>query len=492
MESSSSNSEEMELQHMQLDERELHQKCLEWFKNLKKHLEFLHNTNNLPRRVYEIAFQIFFHDKKCLEWFKNLKKHLEFLHNTNSLPTRVYEIAFRIFFHEEHETFRMKTYHNLNQLQWQLERENLHSSNPKSCLDILRTPFKEFFDSKEVNALDFQNKCWQKHFKDYTGWEPETYKRILLRYLDELDKLIDERVLKYGELRMKEKEVQAIKEIEKRLQESEMQKQESLVSKGTTLEVCLVTNGESSSSQHESNSSRNEIKSSDNEISCSDGNDADADIGHPYDSDTVTEVPHSNNDTFENVFAHGIQNHDQPESIPDTYLVNENNSNIMSNIPNMDPNRDKEDQHDVDYEQQRTFFASLINNIKCDVEKCNKVNREAQQANALLTNELERYKKKEKYFSKDKSIESEYCKKINLLNDEISNLKSQASEKDKTFARENEKFDEYVQPILKRKNELENKNQEFLKQINDLENRLRKAGQTDQTIRMLLPMEDNV
>ncbi|GKA26679.1 hypothetical protein Tco_0712788 [Tanacetum coccineum] len=442
MESSSSNSEEMELQHMQLDERELHQKCLEWFKNLKKHLEFLHNTNNLPRRVYEIAFQIFFHDKKCLEWFKNLKKHLEFLHNTNSLPTRVYEIAFRIFFHEEHESFRMKTYHNLNQLQWQLERENLHSSNPKSYLDILRTPLKEFFDSKE---------------------------------------LIDERVLKYGELRMKEKEVQAIKEIEKRLQESEMQKQESLVSKG-----------ESSSSQHESNSSRNEIKSSDNEISCSDGNDADADIGHPYDSDTVTEVPHSNNDTFENVFAHGIQNHDQPESIPDTYLVNENNSNIMSNIPNMDPNRDKEDQHDVDYEQQRTFFASLINNIKCDVEKCNKVNREAQQANALLTNELERYKKKEKYFSKDKSIESEYCKKINLLNDEISNLKSQASEKDKTFARENEKFDEYVQPILKRKNELENKNQEFLKQINDLENRLRKAGQTDQTIRMLLPMEDNV
>ncbi|GJZ74079.1 hypothetical protein Tco_0638225 [Tanacetum coccineum] len=31
MESSSSNSEEMELQHMQLDERELHQKCLAWF-----------------------------------------------------------------------------------------------------------------------------------------------------------------------------------------------------------------------------------------------------------------------------------------------------------------------------------------------------------------------------------------------------------------------------------------------------------------------------
>ncbi|GJU74187.1 hypothetical protein Tco_1265592 [Tanacetum coccineum] len=89
-------------------------------------------------------------------------------------------------------------------------------------------------------------------------------------------------------------------------------------------------------------------------------------------------------------------------------------------------------------------------------------------------------------------MESEHYKKIKLLNDEISNLKSQDCEKDKTFARENEKFDEYVLPLLKRKNKLEKKNQEFLKQINDLDNRLRKVGHTDQTLRMLLPKEDNV
>nr|GEY94370.1 reverse transcriptase domain-containing protein [Tanacetum cinerariifolium] len=87
-----------------------------------------------------------------------------------------------------------------------------------------------------------------------------------------------------------------------------------------------------------------------------------------------------------------------------------------------------------------------------------KVNREAQQADALLTNELERYKEKEKHFAKYMTIGSEYCKKIKLLNDETSNLKSQACEKDKTFAKENEKYDE----------------------------------QTDQTVRMLLPKEDNV
>ncbi|GJW94736.1 hypothetical protein Tco_0174408 [Tanacetum coccineum] len=316
MATSSLNSEEMELQQMQLDERELHQKCLALFEKLKKHLEFLH-------------------------------------------------------------------------------------------------------------------------------------RRLLLWYLEELDKLINERALKYDALRMKEKEVQAIKDFK---------------------------DGYKTVSQ----------------MSLGQRNDADDNIGPSYESDTLTEVPHSSNDTFQNVFAHGIQSHEQRESVPDTYEVNENNSNIISDIPNMDPDRNKEEHDHVDYEQQLAFFASLINNLKCDVEKCNEVNREAQQANALLTNELERYKEKEKHFAKDMIIEFEYCKKINLLNDEISYLKSQACEKDKTFAKENEKYDEYVQPLLNRKNELEKKNQEFLKQINDLDNKVRKAGQNDQTLRMLLPKEDNV
>ncbi|GKD35709.1 hypothetical protein Tco_1251218, partial [Tanacetum coccineum] len=210
-------------------------------------------------------------------------------------------------------------------------------------------------------------------------------------------------------------------------------------------------------------------------VSNSSGNDADAkkmlvdmiayniendDIGTSYDSDTVSKVHPG---MFEIVFAHGIKNHKQSKSSPDTYVVNENNSDITLDIPNMDPDRGKEEHDDVNYEQQRAFFPSLINNLKCDVEKCNKVNSEAQQANALLKNELEKYKEKEIPFANDNTIESEYCKKIKLLNDKISYFKSQACKKFKTFAKENEKYDE-----------------------------LRKAGQTDQTLRMSLPKEDNV
>ncbi|GJS58585.1 hypothetical protein Tco_0653369 [Tanacetum coccineum] len=154
---------------------------------------------------------------------------------------------------------------------------------------------------------------------------------------------------------------------------------------------------------NECNTSGNENRSYDHE-STSSRIDADADIGSSNNSNTLLEVY---NDLFKNMFAYGIQSHEQPESISDTYEVNENNSNIISNIPNMDPDRNKEEHDYVDYEQHRALFASLINNLKYDVEK--------------------------------------------------------SCEKDKTFAKENGKFDE-----------------------------LRKAGQTDQTLRMLLPKEENV
>ncbi|GJV70204.1 hypothetical protein Tco_1485713 [Tanacetum coccineum] len=48
-------------------------------------------------------------------------------------------------------------FHNLDQLRLQLERENLHGVNAKTCLQALRTQFKEFLASKGVNATDLLN-----------------------------------------------------------------------------------------------------------------------------------------------------------------------------------------------------------------------------------------------------------------------------------------------------------------------------------------------
>ncbi|GKB19331.1 hypothetical protein Tco_0853254 [Tanacetum coccineum] len=55
MESSSLNSKERELQQMQLEERQLHSKCMAWFKELKIHLETLHNNKfSVEREVQAI------------------------------------------------------------------------------------------------------------------------------------------------------------------------------------------------------------------------------------------------------------------------------------------------------------------------------------------------------------------------------------------------------------------------------------------------------
>ncbi|GJW40034.1 hypothetical protein Tco_0065879 [Tanacetum coccineum] len=225
-------------------------------------------------------------------------------------------------------------YHNLKQLQWQLERDNVHGHDSKTYLVVLKTRFKEFFDLKEVNASNVHNKIWQESFSDGAKWELKNFRRLLL---------------------------------------CELQQQESLVTEGAALEACLVNEGitlndntgvtessgtesEDSSSETPFSKSENENRSTDKKSSSLEGNVVDADIGPSYDSDTVTDVPNSNNDTSENAFAHEIQNHEQPKSIPDTYVVNENNSNIASNIPNMDLDRDKEEHDDVDYEQQRVFL----------------------------------------------------------------------------------------------------------------------------------------
>nr|GEV73432.1 hypothetical protein [Tanacetum cinerariifolium] len=149
---------------------------------------------------------------------------------------------------------------------------------------------------------------------------------------------------------MKESEVQRIKEIEKQVKEKEIQQQESLSTDGKALDASLVTKeiydsladkestddsvtsleqlDEIGSLRNEYSKSGNGNKSSDHE-SISLGNDVDADIGPTYDSNTVSEVHH---DMFKNMFACGIQYLEQPESILDTYVVNENNKSREKNI----------------------------------------------------------------------------------------------------------------------------------------------------------------
>ncbi|GJS34900.1 copia protein [Tanacetum coccineum] len=71
--------------------------------------------------------------------------------------------SFRSFFGEEHQTFKLKMFHNLDQLRLQLERENLHGVNAKTCLQALRTQFKEFLASKGENGSQLHDEILHEH-----------------------------------------------------------------------------------------------------------------------------------------------------------------------------------------------------------------------------------------------------------------------------------------------------------------------------------------
>ncbi|GJS57791.1 hypothetical protein Tco_0652575 [Tanacetum coccineum] len=198
----------------------------------------------------------------CMAWFEQLETQLHDLY-LNSSPHDVdaFKPAFHSFFGEEHQTFRLKMFRNLDQLRLQLEKENLLEVNPRTCLDALRTQFKEFFASKRVNSSEHLNQCWQKDFKEYMFCEPDTYRRDLLENLDTLEAVIHRAVITYGRLQLQSQDVQinpvqAVDDslnvsksswielenhnaLSKSVNETQLQQHESLVTESTTLEANL-------------------------------------------------------------------------------------------------------------------------------------------------------------------------------------------------------------------------------------------------------------
>ncbi|GJW80946.1 hypothetical protein Tco_0144921, partial [Tanacetum coccineum] len=139
----------------------------------------------------------------CMAWFEQLETHLCDLYlNNSSHAIDAFKPAFHSFFNKEHQTFKLKMFHNLNQLRLQLERENLLKVNPRTCLEALRRQFKEFFASKRVNSSKHLNQCWQKDFKEYMFCEPDTYRLDLLENLDTLEAVIHRAIITYGRLQL--------------------------------------------------------------------------------------------------------------------------------------------------------------------------------------------------------------------------------------------------------------------------------------------------
>ncbi|GJY52269.1 hypothetical protein Tco_0443116 [Tanacetum coccineum] len=225
-----------------------------------------------------------------------------------------------------------------------------------------------------------------------------------------------------------------------------------------------------------------------------------------YDSNGLAEVHNYDNcydNEIFNMFTQEEQYTELLEPIPEPHQVQQNDSNVISEVSSMEQSGGTVDQHPATVEETRAYFESLYNNLAIEVEKVNSVNRKMKETNANLTTELARYKNQEKCFEisqekydklercYQKSVYQEQCltkkinalhlssgKQITTLNEEISNLNKQLSKEKSTVSSLLEEKKKLKSDFKIREDELLDKQIQLENKIKELDNILVKTEAT--------------
>nr|GEY55445.1 hypothetical protein [Tanacetum cinerariifolium] len=97
------------------------------------------------------------------------------------------------------------------------------------------------------------------------------------------------------------------------------------------------------------------------------------------------------NDTGYNVFSNDLKHSEQSESINNTCLVETNDSNIIPDSPDMCDDI-QNDQNDVESDDEHVVLANLIANVKLDVDKNKKIQKQLKKSNTTLSQEMKKCK----------------------------------------------------------------------------------------------------
>ncbi|GKC81218.1 retrovirus-related pol polyprotein from transposon TNT 1-94, partial [Tanacetum coccineum] len=217
-----------------------------------------------------------------------------------------------------------------------------------------------------------------------------------------------------------------------------------------------------------------------------------------YDSDGSAEVHCDNgynNDDIFNMFTQEDQYYELREPIPESHLVQQNDSDVITAAPSVEQSGGIVEQHFATVEEIHAYYQSLYKNLAVEVKKVNMVNRNMKVTNAELTTELARCKNQEKCFEisqekynklercYQKSVYQEQCltKKINALhlgsakqtttlNEEITNLNTQLSNEKSTISFLQEERKKLKSYFKKREDELLDKQILLENKIKGLEN----------------------
>ncbi|GJW13099.1 hypothetical protein Tco_0017232 [Tanacetum coccineum] len=111
-----------------------------------------------------------------------------------------------------------------------------------------------------------------------------------------------------------------------------------------------------------------------------------------------------NDDDYYNVFANDREHPEQPESVNDTYLEEQGDTNIAIDSLDMSTNGETVDQDDDDLANERDLLASLIDKLKCEIDDSKNQNKFLESSNKTLVDKLKG--EIEDFKNKNKSLES--------------------------------------------------------------------------------------
>ncbi|GJU85586.1 retrovirus-related pol polyprotein from transposon TNT 1-94 [Tanacetum coccineum] len=100
-----------------------------------------------------------------------------------------------------------------------------------------------------------------------------------------------------------------------------------------------------------------------------------------------------NDDDNYNVFANDKEHPEQPESVNDTYLEEQGDTNITIDSLDMSTNGETVDQDDDDLARERDLLASLIDKLKCEIDDSKNRNKLLKSSNKTLVDKLKDLKK---------------------------------------------------------------------------------------------------
>ncbi|GKD42709.1 hypothetical protein Tco_1267354 [Tanacetum coccineum] len=105
-------------------------------------------------------------------------------------------------------TFNSMLFHNMDNLEKLLNKELLHEKDSKSALSVIKVNCDKFLHSKVLKPSNYDGRQIREIFKEYTRMEAQSYKDLIIQYIESIENCIVERELNEQEIQKKIEKVE--------------------------------------------------------------------------------------------------------------------------------------------------------------------------------------------------------------------------------------------------------------------------------------------